>query len=482
LSSPFLHKENKVDEYADQVLLPHEFSRSGPFVTTGDVNGDGQEDFYIGGAKDQTGSLYLQQNGKFVPKPIPAFDTDKKYEDMGAVFFDADKDGDMDLYVVSGGSEFEEGSPMYNDRLYLNDGKGNFTKATQALPVTVSSGSCVTVADIDGDGDMDIFRGGEIVPHKYPQAPLSYLFINEKGTFVDRTNDMLPGLNRIGMVKSAVWVDLNADKKPELILAGEWMPIKVFEYSSGKLKDVSKQYGFEKTEGWWDKLVADDIDGDGDIDIVAGNIGENYKFKASDKKPFEVWAKDFDGNGTNDIFLARHLNDNTIVPIRGRECTSQQCPMIAQKFPTYLSFAESDLTGILGEAEMKTALHYQAHLFSTVVFLNEKGKFTPKRLPVEAQLSTVNGIIVKDFDGDGKKDILLAGNKFDVEVETTPADASPGLLLKGLGNADFRSMKPMESGFFAPQNVKDIQMIRLANGWGVLVTANNDRLRFYSGK
>lgn len=482
LSAPFLHRENKIDEYADQVLLPHEFSRSGPFVATGDVNGDGLDDFYVGGAKDQSGSFYLQQNGKFIPKPVPVIEADKKYEDMGAVFFDADKDGDLDLYVVSGGSEFDEGSPMYNDRLYMNDGKGNFTKATQALPVTASSGSCVAVADIDGDGDLDIFRGGEIVAHKYPQAPLSYLFINEKGVFVDRTNDMLPELSRVGMVKSAVWSDLNADKKPELVIAGEWMPVKVFEYNKGKMKDISKQYGFDKTEGWWDKLTAVDIDDDGDMDIVAGNLGENYKFKASDKKPFEVWAKDFDANGTNDIFLARHLSDNTIVPIRGRECTSQQCPMIAQKFPTYLSFAESDLMGILGEEEMKTALHYQTHLFSTVVFVNEKGKFTAKRLPAEAQLSTVNGIIVQDFDGDGKKDILLAGNKFDVEVETTPADASPGLLLKGLGNAAFRSMKPMESGFFAPQNVKDIQPIRMANGWGILVTANNDRLRFFSGK
>lgn len=478
-SVPFVHKEDTYNEYTDQVLLPHEFTRDGPFIATGDVNGDGQEDFYTGGAKDQAGCLYLQQNGKFVKKTVAAFEADKKYEDMGTAFFDADGDGDLDLYVVSGGSEFEEGSPMYQDRLYLNDGKGNFTRS--ALPVTGSSGSCITAADFDGDGDLDIFRGGEVVAHKYPQAPLSYLFINEKGKFTDRTNELAPGLSRAGMVKSAVWTDLNGDKKPELVIAGEWMAVKVFEFKGGRLQDASANYNLQNTEGWWDKLVADDIDGDGDMDLVAGNLGENYKFLASTQKPFEVYAKDFDGNGTNDIFLARHLKD-IMVPIRGRECTSQQCPMIAQKFPTYLSFAESDLSGILGEDQLKTALHYQAHLFSTVIFVNDKGKFTIKKLPVEAQLSTVNGIIVKDFDGDGKKDILVAGNKFDVEVETTPADASPGLYLKGLGKNDFASLKPLESGFFVPYNVKDIQPVNTAGNWAILVSANNDRLRFFSGK
>jgi hypothetical protein len=443
------------------------------------VNGDGQEDFYVGGAKDQAGALYLQQAGHFVLKPQPAFEADKKYEDMGTLLFDADGDKDLDLYVVSGGSEFPEGSNMYQDRLYINDGKGNFTKSNN-LPATTSSGSCIAAFDFDGDGDVDIFRGGEIVAHKYPQPPQSYLFVNDKGKFIDKTNELNPALSRAGMVKSAVWADLNGDKKPELVVAGEWMPVKVFEYTSGKMKDVSLQYGFENTEGWWDKLAAADIDGDGDMDLVAGNLGENYKFQASIKKPFEVYAKDFDGNGTNDIFLAKHLND-IMVPIRGRECTSQQCPMIAKKFPTYLSFAETDLSGILGQEELKSALHYKAHLFSTVIFVNDKGKFTQKKLPMEAQLSTVNGIIVKDLDGDGKLDILIAGNKFDVEVETTPADASPGVFLKGLGNLEFRSFKPMESGFFAPYNVKDIQPLKINNQWGVLVSSNNDQLRIFSG-
>lgn len=480
LSAPFAHKENKYDEYVDQVLLPHEFARSGPFIATGDVNSDGEDDFYVGGAKDQAGNLYIQQNGKFVKKAVPAFEADKQYEDMGTALFDADGDKDLDLYVISGGSEFDEGSPMYQDRLYLNDGKGNFTKTI--LPATVSSGSCVAAFDFDVDGDMDIFRGGEVVAHKYPHSPLSYLLVNENGKFIDKTNEMAPALSKAGMVKSAVWADLNGDKKTELIIAGEWMPIKVFEYGNGKMKDVSDNYGFQNTEGWWDKLVADDLDGDGDIDLIAGNLGENYKFQASVSKPFEVYAKDFDANGTNDIFLAKHLNNDLMVPIRGRECTSQQCPMIAQKFPTYLSFAESDLTGILGAETMKSALHYKAHLFSTVIFVNDKGKFTAKKLPMEAQLSTVNGIIVKDFDGDGKKDILIAGNKFDVEVETTPADASPGVYLKGLGNMEFKSHKPLESGFFVPYNVKDIQHIKTKKGWAVLVASNNDILRVFANK
>ncbi|MEO8171513.1 MAG: CRTAC1 family protein [Sediminibacterium sp.] len=478
LSIPFIHKENKYNEYADQVLIPHEFSRDGPFIATGDVNGDGTEDFYVGGAKDQPGSLYLQQGGKFIKKNIPVFEADKKYEDMGATLFDADGDGDLDLYVVSGGSEFEEGSAMYQDRLYSNDGKGNFSKST--LPATVSSGSCVTMFDFDGDGDLDIFRGGEVVAHKYPQSPISYLFINDHGKFVDKTKEIAPDLVRAGMIKSAVWADLDGDKKAELIIAGEWMPVKVFAYQNGKMNDVSAGYNLQNTEGWWDKLIAEDIDGDGDIDLIAGNLGENYKFQASIQKPLEVFAKDFDGNGTNDIFLARHLKDKDImVPIRGRECTSQQCPMIAQKFPTYLSFAESDLSGILGEEQLKSALHYQAHVFSTVIFVNDKGKFTARKLPMEAQLSTVNGIIVKDFDGDGKKDILIAGNKFDVEVETTPADASPGVFLKNMGNLNFKSCKPLESGFFVPYNVKDIKAVKLADKWAILVSSNNDKFRVF---
>ncbi len=478
LMQPFLHKENVYDEYKDQVLLPHEFSKSGPFISASDVNADGEGDFYVGGARDEAGCLYIQQGGKFVRKAEPAFEADKKFEDLGSVFFDIDKDGDLDLYVVSGGSEYTEGSEMYQDRLYLNDGKGNFSKSI--LPVTASSGSTVIAFDVDGDGDLDIFRGGEVLPHQYPKPPLSYLLINENGKLVDKTKLIAPDLVNVGMVKTALAADLNGDKKTELVLGGEWMPVKVFAFNGGKLADISDEFNLGNTEGWWNKIIADDIDGDGDLDLLAGNLGENYKFSASKEKPFEVYAKDFDNNGTNDIFLAKHLND-MMVPIRGRECTSQQCQMIAQKFPTYLSFAESDLKGILGE-EMESAFHKQAYLFSSVIFINENGKFSIKKLPVEAQLSTVNGILVSDFDNDGKKDILLAGNKFDVEVETTPADASPGLFLKGDGKGNFVSIKPLESGFFVPYNVKDIEMIKTKTGIVVLVSSNNDRLRIFQNE
>ncbi len=480
LDNPFVHRENKYDEYLDQVLLPHEFARSGPFIATGDMNGDGLHDFYVGGAKDQAGALYIQTDNKFVRKNIPVFNADMKFEDMGAVFFDADGDKDLDLYVVSGGSEYNEGSENYQDRLYINSGKGEFTKAV--LPVTKSSGSCITVFDFDGDGDLDIFRAGEVVPHKYPYPPESYVLQNDKGVFKDVTNTIAPDLSRIGMVKSAVWADLDGDKKNELVVAGEWMPLSVFGYASGKFTNRSQDFGVAQTQGWWNKIIADDIDGDGDLDIVAGNLGENYKFQASKDKPFEVYAKDFDGNGTNDIFLAKHLNNGT-VPIRGRECTSQQCPMIATKFPTYLSFAVTDLKGILGEEALNSSLHYHAEMFSTVLFVNEKGKFSIKKLPYEAQLSTVNGIIVYDFDKDGKKDIIISGNKFDVEVETTPADASPGVFLKGMGALNFKAYKPKESGFFTPYNVKDIQTVSMNDKMAVLVSSNNDRLRiFYCNK
>ncbi|MEO6316537.1 MAG: CRTAC1 family protein [Chitinophagaceae bacterium] len=475
LSQPFKHKENNYDEYKDQVLLPHVLSRTGPFIATGDVNKDGAEDFYVGGAAGQPGALYLQTGDKLVKQTIAAFETDKAFEDIGALFFDADQDGDLDLYTVSGGSEFNEGSEMYNDRLYLNDGKGGFTRTV--LPKTTSSGSCVVAFDFDGDGDLDLFRGGQVVPHSYPKAPRSYLLVNEKGKFIDQTAAMAPDLAEAGMVNTAIWADLNGDKRPELIIAGEWMPLKIYTYNNGKFNEVGAQYGLKNTEGWWNKLIADDVDGDGDMDIIAGNLGENYKFKASVEKPFEVYAKDFDNNGTNDIFLAKYSGDIQ-VPVRGRECTSQQCPFISKKFTSYLSFAESDLKTILGE-DIASALHYKANVFSSVILVNDNGKFSVKKLPLQAQFSTVNCIMVKDFDNDGKKDILIAGNKFDVEVETTPADASPGVFLKGLGNMNFENVNAAQSGFFVPYNVKDMQALQMKNGWGILVSANNDSLRVF---
>jgi hypothetical protein len=473
----FVHRENNVNEYKTQILLPHMFSRSGPFVSTGDVNDDGEEDMYVGGAAGQSGRLYVQKNGKFIKKSAVAFEKDKSYEDMGSALFDMDKDGDLDLYVVSGGSEFPQGSEKYQDRLYLNDGAGNYK--TSSLPKTISSGSCVAAYDIDGDGDIDLFRGGQVVADSYPKDPESYLLINDNGKFVDKTREVAPILSRVGMVNAASWVDLNGDKKPELIVAGEWMPIRIFGFNGSKLEEVTAEFGLSQTEGWWNSIVANDLDGDGDQDLIVGNLGQNYKFKASSEKPFEVYAKDFDNNGTNDIFLARHYKDDRLVPIRGKECTSQQMPVIARKFPTYVSFASSDLPGILGK-DMENALHYKAHLFSSVMLINDNGRLTARPLPVEAQFSTVNGILVEDFDMDGKKDILIAGNKFDVEVETTAADASPGLLMKGLGNLEFKCLKPYESGFFVPYNVKDIKLIKVGNTWGVITGVNNDKLRIFA--
>ena len=479
LVSPFVHRENDVNEYKDQVLLPHMFSRSGPFVSVADVNNDGMDDFFVGGAAGQTGSLYLQKDGKFASVKILLLDTDKKFEDLGSAFFDAENDGDLDLYVVSGGSEFKDGSELYRDRLYINNGKGQFTE--RKFINTESSGSVVVPFDVDGDGDLDIFRGGQVVANTYPKDPHSYLFINNGGTFENKTSTLAPILDRAGMVTSALATDLNGDKKPELVLAGEWMPIRIFEFQNGKLSETSENFNLAKTEGWWNKIIADDIDGDGDQDLIAGNLGENYKFKASETKPFQVYAKDFDGNGTNDIFLARFYKDSLLVPIRGKECTSQQMPLISQKFPTYLSFASSDLNGILGSG-MENAMHYKAHMFSSVILRNENGKFRIERLPVEAQLSTVNGIIVTDIDLDGHKDIVLAGNKFDVEVETTAADASPGLILKATGEGTFMPLSISQSGFFVPYNVKDIKSVVVQGQTHILVTTNNGPLRIFKNR
>jgi len=471
-----VHEENDFDDYASQVLLPHAHSKSGPTIAVADIDGDGLEDFYLGGAKRVSGVLYRQEaKGGFVATKDALPLQDAGYEDTGAIFFDADGDGDQDLYVISGGSEFPEASRKFQDRLYLNDGAGNFTNS-DGLPEIRSSGGCVAVHDMDGDGDLDLFVGGRVVPTRYPAAPQSYLLENQGGVFTDVTDRLASELGRVGMVSSAVWSDTDEDGVAELIVVGEWMPITVFKRQNGSYQNVTGDLGLGDTQGWWNKVVATDLDGDGDEDYVLGNLGLNYKFKASPDKPFRIFASDFDRNGSNDIFLAKE-NGKTLVPIRGRECSSQQVPDIADKFPTYDAFAAAELSEII-DLKQEGAIRYEAKVFASSWLENDEGKLLLHALPTETQLSVINGIVATDLDGDGRNDLIAAGNKFEVEIETTRADAGTGTVLigeeKGHG---FRVLSTSASGVLLTGNVKGLYQIRLGKGGkrGLLV-ANNEGL------
>ena len=476
---PFIHRENEFDDYRVQVLLPHKLSQLGPCIAVGDVNQDGLEDFFVGGAHKQAGRIYLQdEKQNFSTEAISDFEGEQQLEDTGATFFDADSDGDLDLYVVCGGNEFQPASRYFQDRLYLNDGIGNF-QLSNSLPKITSSGSCVRPYDFDQDGDLDLFVGGRVVPFHYPSAPESYLLENDKGRFKDVTSDVAPGLSKIGMVTDAVWEDLDGDSQAELIIVGEWMPISIFKKTNKEYKDASASYLSEQSQGWWNTINATDFDQDGDTDFIVGNLGLNYKFKASKEKPFTVFADDFDQNGTNDIFLAKY-EQNRIVPVRGKECSSQQIPSLNKKFSSYKKFADADLHQIL-DGKTQKALKYEAQLFSSVLLKNENGTLKINKLPAEAQFSAINGIITEDFNHDGKIDLLIAGNKFESEIETTRADSSPGVLFIQNDEQEWKSLPISESGLFVPYNVKALQKIRLGKQGttGILVGVNNAPLRLY---
>lgn len=477
---PHRHQENSFDDYRVQVLLPHKLSQLGPCLAVGDVNADGLEDFYIGGPHKQTGQIYLQRaNQRFEPLATTAFDEEQQLEDTGATFFDADGDGDLDLYVVSGGNEFQPNSRFFQDRLYLNDGQGQFQLSDQ-LPEIRSSGSCVKPFDFDADGDLDLFVGGRLIPFHYPQAPRSYLLENRAGQFVDVTEEIAPDLATIGMVTDALWHDLEKDGKAELMLVGEWMPITIFQWRGNQFENVSSSFSLEETQGWWNTIEMADLDQDGDQDFILGNLGLNYKFKASAEKPFTVFADDFDQNGTNDIFLAKY-NEDRMVPIRGKECSSQQLPTLNKKFATFKEFAKADIHQIL-DGKTKKALRYEAREFSSIILENTAGQLTIKALPIEAQFSTVNGALVHDFNGDNIQDILIAGNRFEAEVETTRADSSPGaLFLQDQASGNWAKSAIAESGFFVPYNVKMIRAIQLGEDGvlGILVGVNDGELQLY---
>ncbi len=458
----YVHKENKHDDFKSEVLIPHRMSQLGPTGATADVNGDGLDDIFLGGAAGQSAELYLQNKGnKFVKNNSQPWQKDKASEDLDALFFDADNDNDIDLYVVSGGNEFPEGSKLYQDRLYLNDGKGNFQKST--LPKISSSGGVASAGDFDNDGDLDLFIGGRQTPNKYGFAPRSYLLINKDGKFIDQTEAISPELKSPGMVSDAIWMDVDNDEDNDLVMVGEWMPISIFINENGKLSNQTDQMGLANSTGWWNRIETADIDNDGDQDLIAGNLGLNIKFKASEEKPFTAKIKDFDENGSNDIYLAYYGTDGNQYPVRGRQCSSEQMPFIKEKFKTYNEFALASFDEVLGDLA-EDAVTHEAKMFESVYIENQgNGNFTINKLPSIAQTFPTFGILPKDWNKDGHLDLLLAGNYYEREVETTRSDAGTGLLLTGDGKGNFHPVSAHKTGLLAYFDVRE------------LLTVNNDR-------
>ncbi len=475
LGIDFRHQEDEFIDFNRERLLPHKFSDLGPNIATGDVNGDGLTDFFIGGARNQAGALFIQNaNSTFKAASAATWLPDAPYEDMGCVFFDADGDGDADLYVASGGSTYDAGSANYQDRLYLNDGKGNFTKAQAGtLPAITASGSCVVAHDYDKDGDLDLFVGGLVNPGLYPTAPQTCLLQNNGGKFTDVCAQVAPGLNQIGMVNDLLWADLDGDGVEELLAVGEWLPVTVFKNNNGKLEDATAAFGLQNTSGWWNCIRAADFDGDGDMDLVAGNLGLNSRLQASENEPLRLFSKDFDGNGSLDPVLA-YYNSGKLYPLPLRDMMIKQMPPLKKKFVRYGAYGKATMEEVFSKSELDAAQQFEAKTFATTYFENQGGKFVAKPLPTQAQLAPVNQILTDDFNGDGHPDLLLAGNSYSPDVETGRYDASNGLLLTGDGKGNFTPVPGRESGFWATKAARDMATLKLANGKSLYLVANND--------
>ncbi|WP_044239323.1 VCBS repeat-containing protein [Flexithrix dorotheae] len=485
IAQNFSHVEDKFNDFATEPLLPHKNSQMGPALCVGDVNNDGLEDFFIGNASGAKAQLFIQNSmGKFEPQDGP-WTEDFRQEDTGALLEDFDNDGDLDLYVVSGGNDPMEDAGFFQDRLYINE-NGQFKKSLNSLPKMDISGQSVAASDFDHDGDLDLFVGGRIIPGKYPFPPSSLILRNEGGKngqlkFTDVTMEVAPVLKDFGLVTSAEWADFDGDGQIDLIVAGEWTHILLLKNEGTGFTDVSEIYQTDKMKGWWYSLKAADLDNDGDLDFVAGNLGLNYKYKSSDKAPFEVYAHDFDENGRMDIVLSTTKKGKKL-PLRGRECSSQQIPVIAKRFKTFDAFASANLADIYGEKILEKALHYQANTFAHY-WLENKGEegMVFHQLPNSTQLSSINAIEIVDYNGDEYKDILIAGNLYGSEVETPRNDASCGQVLLGRAGGSFYPLSPFKTGLLLKGEVKKVVGIRLENqpNASFLVGRNNQSLQVF---
>jgi enediyne biosynthesis protein E4 len=476
----YRHTENDFVDFRDEVLLPYQLSIQGPALAKADVNGDGLEDVFIGGAIGQTSALFLQTNdNKFIRGSNDAWLADSVCEDVHALFFDVDSDGDADLYVVSGGNEYGDESPEYADRLYLNDGKGNFTKNLDGFPSMLHSKQTAAAADFDHDGDIDLFVGGRSIPGSFPMAAPSYLLRNDskKGVlkFVDVTAAICPLLQKPGMVTTAKWLDLNNDKLPELIIAGDWMPVMIFKNNKTSFEDISVSSGLQNLNGMWSSLEAADVDADGDMDFVLGNCGYNDQFsKANKEHPLQLYVNDYDDNGTLDAIMCYYINGKSY-PMASRDELLDQVNMLKKKFIKYKDYADATINDIFSKEKIAASIVLHCdELSSGILYNNGSNHFDFKSMPLPAQFSKMFGSISFDFDNDGKQDLLCAGNYFSYKVQLGRADASYGVLLKQEGNSSFSVIDPALSGLYMDGDVRAVLLVRNKAGENMIIAAKNN--------